>query len=218
MWRSAAGVKTPKVVFRALVRVAVDLRPVEQTLADAGWDDIRRGGLLRLVRGWFPELLGEFWCDEIGNDPPSKTIEVCAKPYHYKLDRNLGKERAAQIREKFGDSEWQKYCQTAAKRALAAVKKLPDFASARSRAQASAEEHFAILRARLKARQDAGIDSATQSNAERKLGDTLATLVTDILAAPVITLDTLGAYVLSEKPWWPEPDWDPELASRSSKR
>jgi ATP-dependent helicase HepA len=218
MWRSAPGVKTPKVVFRALVRVAVDLRPVEQALADAGWDDIRRGGLLRLVRGWFPELLAEFWCDEIGNDPPSKTIEVCAKPYHYKLDRNLGKERAAQIRENFGDSEWQKYCQTAAKRALAAVKKLPDFATARARAQASAEEHFAILRARLKARQDAGIDSATQSNAERKLSDTLATLVADILGAPVITLDTLGAYVLSEKPWWPEPDWDPELASRSSKR
>ena len=218
MWRSAAGVKTPKVVFRALVRIAVDLRPVEEALAKAGWDDIRRGGLLRLVRGWFPELLAEFWCDEIGNDPPSKTIEVCSKPYHYKLDRNLGKERAAQIREKFGEREWQKYCQTAAKRALAAVKKLPDFVSARTQAQASAKEHFAILRARLKARQDAGIDSATQATNERQLSETLAGLVEEILAAPEVTLDTLGAYVLSEKPWWPEPDWDPELGTRAGKR
>jgi ATP-dependent helicase HepA len=217
MWRSAPGVKTPKLVFRALVRVAVDLRPVERALGEAGWDEIRRGGLLRLVRGWFPEMLAEFWCDEIGNDPPSKVIEVCARPYHYKLDRNLGKERAAQIREKFGEKEWQKFCQTAAKRSLAAVKKLPDFVAARAAAEAAANEHFAVMRARLKARQQAGIDSAAQAKADAKLEETLAGLVSGMLAAPIITLDTLGAYVLSEKPWWPEPDWDPELASRSKR-
>jgi ATP-dependent helicase HepA len=218
MWRTAPGVKTPKVVFRALLRIAVDLRPVEKALGEAGWDDIRQGGLLRLVRGWFPEFVAEFWCDDVGNDPPSKTIEVCSKPYHYKLDRNLGKERAAQIREKFGEAEWQKYCATAAKRALAAVRKLPDFTEARTKAEAAATEHFALLRARLKARQLAGIDSAAQAKADQQFEETLADLVKGILAAPAITLDTLGAYVLSEKPWWPEPDWDPELTSRSSRR
>lgn len=218
MWRAAAGVKTPKLVFRALVRVAADLRPVEKALEEAGWDEIRRGGLLRLARGWFPEMVAEFWCDEIGNDPPSKTIEVCARPYHYKMDRNLGKERAAQLREKFGDDDWRKYCQTAAKRSLAAVKKLPEFVSARDGAQTAAKEHFAMIRARLKARQQAGIDSAAQAKEETKLEETLASLVGDILAAPVITLDTLGAYVLSEQPWWPEQDWDPELLRRGIKR
>ena len=37
----------------------------------------------------------------------------------------------------------------------------------------------------------------------------------EMLESPVITLDTLGAYVLTEKPWWPEPDWDPELTKRA---
>lgn len=212
MWRGVPGVKTPKIVFRALVKVAIDLRPVEKALAAAEWEEARRGGLLRLARGWFPEMLFEFWCDDAGNDPPAKVIEVCSRPYHYKIDRNLGKERAAQIREKFGEKEWQKYCQVAAKRSLTAVKKLPDFVSARERASAAAAEHFAMMRARLKARQQAGIDSAAQAKTETKLEETHAQLVTDILAAPVITLDTLGAYVLSEKPWWPEPDWDHGLA------
>jgi len=42
--------------------------------------------------------------------------------------------------------------------------------------------------------------------------------VGEILANPVLTLDTVGAYVLSEKPWWDEPDWDPELAWRGQKK
>jgi ATP-dependent helicase HepA len=218
MWRSVAGVKTPKVIFRALVRTGVDLRPVEKALAEVEWDEIRRGGLLRLVRGWFPESVFEFWCDDVGNDPPAKVIEACNRPYHFKLDRNLGKERAAALRDQFGLKEWQKYCQTASKRAVAAVKKLPEFAGARDRAQAAAQEHFAMMRARLKARQQAGIDSAAQAKAEAKLEETLGALVNDILAAPIIALDTLGAYVLSEKPWWPEPDWDTELAKRTPRR
>ena len=162
-------------------------------------------------------MVAEFWCDDVGNDPPAKVIEVCTRPYHYKMDRNLGKERAAQIREKFGENEWQKFCQTAGKRSLAAVKKLPEFVAAKTQAQTNADEHFAMMRARLKARQQAGIDSAAQANADAKLEETLASLVSGILAAPVITLDTLGAYVLSDKPWWPEPDWDPELASRAKR-
>ncbi len=218
MWRSVPGIKTPKLIFRSLVRVGMDLRPVEKALAEIEWDSIRRGGLLRLVRSWFPELLIEFWCDDAGNDPSAKFIEACSRPYHYKMDRNLGKERAAHLREKFGEADWRKFCQTASKRALQAAKKAPDFTAARERAHQQANEHFTMLRTRLKARQQAGIDSAAQSKAEAKLEEIISKLVGEILANPVITLDTVGAYVLSEKPWWDEPDWDPELAWRGQKK
>jgi hypothetical protein len=160
----------------------------------------------------------EFWCDDAGNDPSAKLIEACSRPYHYKMDRNMGKERAAHLREKFGESDWRKICQTVSKRALQAAKKGPDLTAAQERAKKESAEHFAMLRARLKARQQAGIDSAAQAKAEAKLEETVGTLVNDILAAPVITLDTVGAYALSEKPWWDEPDWDPELAWKSQKR
>jgi len=218
MWRSVPGAKTPKLIFRTLVRVAMDLRPVEKALAEIDWDGVRRGGLLRLVRSWFPEQLIEFWCDEAGNDPSAKIIEACSRPYHYKMDRNLGKERANHVREKFGEADWRKACQTASKRALQAAKKSPDFTAAREKAHAQANEHFAMLRARLKARQQAGIDSAAQAKAESALEETISKLVGEILANPVLTLDTVGAYVLSEKPWWDEPDWDPELAWRGQKK
>ncbi len=214
MWRHVPGVKQPKLVFRALVQVSVDLVAVENALAAIAWDTIRRGSLLRLVRGWFPEFIAELWLDEHGDPANEKLIEPCKQPYHYKIDRNLGKERAQQVREKFGEKEWRKSCEGSAKKAVASVMKGDVLTTARTKAQHAASAHFALLRARLKARQQAGIDSAAQAMSEGKTLADLEELVGGILSNPVIRLDTLGAYVLGEKPWWPEPDWEPGLATR----
>ena len=83
--------------------------------------------------------------------------------------------------------------------------------------QQAASMHFSLLRARLQARQQAGIDSAAQAKAEAKSLADLEELVAGVLANPGIRLDTIGAYVLGEKPWWPEPDWEPGLAVRPRK-
>ena len=214
MWRHAPGIKKPTLVFRALVQVNVDLAAVEKALAEFAWDMIRRGSLLRLVRGWFPEFVAELWLDEHGDAANEKLIELCKPQYHYKMDRNLGKERAAQVREKFGEKEWRKSCEGSGKKAVATVTKGDALKSAREKAQQAASAHFALLRARLKARAQAGIDSAAQAKAETKNLEDIEQLVGGILANPVIRLDTLGAYVLGDKPWWPEPDWDPGLAVR----
>ncbi|MEQ1854737.1 MAG: hypothetical protein ABMA01_24480, partial [Chthoniobacteraceae bacterium] len=217
MWRHVPGVKKPALIFRALVHVGVDLTAVEKALAAFGWDTIRRGSLLRLVRGWFPEFIAELWLDDEGEPAPEKLIEPCRRPYHYKIDRNFGKERAQQIREKFGEKEWRKSCQTSAKKAVTAATKGDTLKSTRENAQQAAAAHFSLLRARLKARQQAGIDSAAQSKSEANSLADLEELVGGVLANPVIRLDTLGAYVLGEKPWWPEPDWEPGLAVRPRK-
>jgi ATP-dependent helicase HepA len=214
MWRHAPGIKKPTLIFRALVQVNVDLAAVEKALADFAWDTIRRGSLLRLVRGWFPEFVAELWLDEHGDAANEKLSELCKPPYHYKMDRNLGKERAAQVREKFGEKEWRKSCEGSGKKAIATVTKGDALKSARDKAQHAATAHFALLRARLKARAQAGIDSAAQAKAETKNLEDIEQLVGGILAHPVIRLDTLGAYVLGDKPWWPEPDWDPGIAVR----
>jgi ATP-dependent helicase HepA len=217
MWRHAPGIKKPTLIFRALVQVNVDLAAVEKALATFEWDTIRRGSLLRLVRGWFPEFIAELWLDEHGDAANEKLIEICRPPYHYKMDRNLGKERAAQVREKFGEKEWRKSCEGSGKKAIATVTKGDALKSTRDKAQHAATAHFALLRARLKARAQAGIDSAAQAKSEGKTLADLEELVSGILANPVIRLDTLGAYVLGDKPWWPEPDWEPALANRPRK-
>jgi len=214
MWRHAPGIKKPTLIFRALVQVNVDLAAVEKALADFAWDTIRRGSLLRLVRGWFPEFVAELWLDEHGDAANEKLSELCKPPYHYKMDRNLGKERAAQVREKFGEKEWRKSCEGSGRKAIATVTKGDALKSTRDKAQQAASAHFALLRARLKARAQAGIDSAAQAKAETKNLEDIEQLVGGILAHPVIRLDTLGAYVLGDKPWWPEPDWDPGIAVR----
>ena len=130
------------------------------------------------------------------------------------MDRNLGKERAAQVREKFGEKEWRKSCEGSGKKSIAIVTKGDALKSARDAAQHAAAAHFALLRARLKAREQGGIDSAAQAKSETKNVADLEEFVGGILANPVIRLDTLGAYVLGDKPWWPEPDWEPGLALR----
>ncbi len=206
MWRKVAGLATPKLVFRAVVRVSVDLAAVAKALAGSEWDAVRRGGLLRLVRGWFPEMITELWLNETGDSAALKLTKHCQTPYQPAKDRNLGKERAGYVREKFGEMEWAKWCELAAKKAVASVAKSSDLQAARERAEHVSTAHFAMLRARLRARQQAGIESATQVKAESKQEEALARLVQEILAAPIVRLDVLGAYVLSETPWWPEAD------------
>ena len=138
-----------------------------------------------------------------GHDEESQSGLFFAQPAK---DRNLGKERAGYVREKFGEVEWAKWCENAAKKATASVAKSSDLQAARVRAEHASTAHFGMLRARLRARQQAGIESATQVKAESKQEEALAQLVQEILAAPIVRLDVLGAYVLSDAPWWPEAD------------
>ncbi len=206
MWRKVAGLATPKLVFRAVVRVSVDLAAVAKALAGSEWDAVRRGGLLRLVRGWFPEMTTELWLNETGAAAALKLTKHCQTPYQPAKDRNLGKERAGYVRAKFGEMEWAKWCEIAAKKAVASVMKSSELQAARERAEHTSTAHFAMLRARLRAREQAGIESAPQVKAESQQEAALAQLVQEILATPIVRLDALGAYVLSDTPWWPEAD------------
>lgn len=202
MWRLMPGLESPKLVFRCIVRVRVDLRPVERALADTNWDALQRGGLLRMVRGWFPDFLVEAFLDEAGNSVSAEFVVHCRQPYDNAFDKNLGKERAALVRSTFGANTWSEWCHSVGKAALKQTRSRSEFQQQKETALAEATEHFLLLRTRINARRQAGIDSTEQTNTELSNAKNLESLVMTILSAPIVEFDTMGAYVLSAQPFW----------------
>jgi len=202
MWRLMPGLESPKLVFRCIVRVSVDLQPVEKALADTNWDALQQGGLLRMVRGWFPDFLVEAFVDETGNSASAEFVVQCRQSYDNAFDKNLGKERAALIRSTFGANTWREWCHSAAKSALQQTQGGSELQRKKEIALAEAAEHFLLLRTRVNARRQAGIDSTEQANTELSNAQNLEFLVMTILSAPIVQLDTVGAYVLSAQPFW----------------
>ncbi|MBN8460097.1 MAG: hypothetical protein J0M04_19895 [Verrucomicrobia bacterium] len=201
MWRQMTGAKHLRVAFRCIVHVSVDLAIVRSALEEERWDAIRCGGLLRLARGWFPEFLAESFVDEHGALQTAAIVETCRKPYN-QHDKSLGKDRARHIREAFGANTWHEMCLSAAESVLTAVREGEELARACAQAQFEASEHFALVHTRTGARQQAGIENTIQAVAALEEEKMIEKLVGKILANPVVRLDTIGAYFLSEQPFW----------------
>lgn len=202
MWRQLPGAKHLRVAFRCIVHISVDLDAVRASLEENEWDAIHRGGLLRMVRGWFPDFVVELFVDENGAIPPAAIVEVCQRPYNDRVDANLGKERAAYVREALGTKTWRDMCLSVAEKTLSAVRGGEELARACEQAQREATEHFALMHARIGARKQAGIESAKQATAALEQEEAIEKFVGKILGKPVVRLDTIGAYFLSEKPFW----------------
>lgn len=202
MWRKAAGMSHVKCIFRCLVHVRADINPVIAKLEAAEWDSLHRGGLLRMVRGWFPDFLSDLFLDEDGKPVSGPLTELCRHPYNKETDVNLGKERAAYVRDECGAATWRKWCVGAAEAALRTVSVGEELQQKCDTALAESAEHFALTRTRLAARQRAGIDTSAQTKRALQHEDELEELVTKMLSTPVIRLDTIGAYLLSAKRFW----------------
>lgn len=202
MWREATEMSHVKCIFRCVVHVGVDISPVIEMLDSAEWDALQRGGLLRMVRGWFPDSLNDLFLDEEGKVVSEPIIELCRRPYDNRTDVNLGKERAAHVRDEFGSETWQKWCSSAADAALRSVAVSNDLRQKQDTALSESAEHFALTRTRLAARQRAGIETSAQTERSLQQEKDLEELVTKMLSTPVIRLDTIGAYLLSANKFW----------------
>ena len=147
MWRHFPGAKHVKLTFRCTVHVSVELERVRTALEESDWDALARGGLLRLVRGWFPDFISELFLDEKGKQASATIIEACCRPYDNRIDVNLGKERTAHLRAAFGVKTWRELCAGARELAIESVSAGEEFRSAREQAQRAAVEHFGMLSA-----------------------------------------------------------------------
>ena len=204
-WRATPELVHPQPIFRCLARVWVDLRPVDEALRKTVWEPLQRGGLLRLVRGWFPEFLTELFVDQAGQAAATGLIEHCRKPYTRNADKNLGEELADSLRKAFGESTWREWCGTAAEAVLRRVCEGEELRTQREAALVEAETHFLAVRLRLDARLRSGTDGTIQIEKELADAQMVGALVKEILLHPTVELDTIGAYVLSAEPFWDAP-------------
>ncbi|BBM87125.1 protein DpdE [Candidatus Uabimicrobium amorphum] len=202
LWRKCYGRIDPCIIFRIILNVYPNLDPIIKFLNEHDWDDIARGGLLRMIKGWFNEYLYELFLDVEGEIAKLDLIEICKKPYKAPPDINMGKEKATYLKNWFGEERWKLLCQEITEKALKKTSTSDKLKTTSSKALLSAEEYFTINKARLIARSQSGIDSNLAIDSDICKLYSLHSLVSQVLKNPNISVDAIGVYVLSEKFFW----------------
>jgi hypothetical protein len=99
---------------------------------------------------------------------------------------------------------WQEMSREAARRAIDLVRSGELLEKRRAAAQSLATEHFELVRTRLAARANAGIENAAAVQVAESEERAAQSLIEQMLAQPTLRMDAIGAYFLSEKPFWVE--------------
>lgn len=203
MWRPTPGLREPVLVFRTGVRTGVDLTPVSHALVGLRWDAVSRGSLLRLIAGWLPTQLHEFFLDTDGQPAPSHLAARCRARYDVgQRDTNLGAERAHVLVTLTGEAAWPALCARAAASGLGYIHSDPEFVRTVAAARSSADEHFETLIARLRVHGRYAIEGEASSVRTLAEQDELRILVREVLSCPQVGVESLGVYVLAESPPW----------------
>jgi ATP-dependent helicase HepA len=202
MWRHVPTIEHPRVVFRCIVLAHAEVEPIRQKLASTIATPQGSGALIRMASGWFPDNVSELFFDEQGQPVLDSISAICKSPYNKDTDLNLGKDRAAFVREQFGIHTWRTWCEAVPSSAINNVASSQELHKKRDSAIAQASEHFALMRARLNSRQRAGIESQDQVEQSRIALKEVEEAIRTALANPKLRLDSIGAYILSAKPFW----------------
>jgi ATP-dependent helicase HepA len=194
MARHISGLADPLPILRFGIEVDLDFHAVACETDALALDAVWRAGLLRLANTWRPARWWEVWLAPDGSPADDNAVEHCRRPYDKaKGDVNLGGERAQVLEALVQPSSWSAVCGRVAHAALDTVRARPEFQAAVAAARRAAAEHFEVLRARGRARAAAGLgDASTANELER-----IAALIDQLIAAPRLRIDVMGAYVLS---------------------
>ncbi len=200
LWRQLPGQIEPRFVFRVAVLTGLELPQLTESLDAAGYDDLARANLLRLVGSWFQARYDEVFLDELGAAAPDQHADYCREEnYDSDIDQNLSDDGSAILVQLFGADTWPALCRRARDAALAAVTRSAPFVADQAQALARAGEHFRVVRARLRARAGAA-ESAETITAALAHEDRLEAAVLELIRAPLRTCDAIGFYVLSDAP------------------
>jgi ATP-dependent helicase HepA len=192
MARRVPGLLEPLLIFRLGIEVELDL---DAAACEAeALDTVGRAGLLRLANTWRPARWWEVWLTPDGKEADNSTVEHCRQPYDKTQgDVNLGGDRAQVLPSLVQPSSWRMVCNRVAHAALDAIQARPEFQASVAAARRAGSEHFEVLRARSRARVAVGLgDAGASAELER-----VATLIDQVIAAPRLHIDVMGAYVLT---------------------
>jgi ATP-dependent helicase HepA len=194
MARLVPGLAEPLLIFRLGVEAELDLDAVACEAEALALDAVGRAGLLRLANTWRPARWWEVWLAPDGSAADDAAVEHCRRPYDKaRGDVNLGGDRAQVLAALVQPSSWRAVCGRVAHAALDAIQARREFQAAVATARRAAAEHFEVLRARGRARAAAGLGDASAADELERV----AALVNQLIAAPRLQTDVMGAYVLS---------------------
>ncbi len=198
MWRRAPGVIIPRFVFRASVLSGLELPRLVEHLGQTDLDQASRASLLRLVSGWFPPRLDEVFLDDTGGDADPELIRLCHSRYTSAEDKNLSGRDARILPALLGQNVWPRLCRSSAEESLNAVRRSPAFTEELRRATDAALEHFRTALVRLQVRGERATETPGALERAIRQEKALQELVFDLIQTPLLRIDALGVYVLSD--------------------
>lgn len=198
LWRRAAGIVEPILVFRLGVRSLVNLDQFRERLDTLGWDEVARGSLLRLIEYWRPPDFHEVYVDSEGASAEARLVEICSSPYDGRIDIGLAGERSQVLIELTGEAVWREQCELVADRATEQIRNNPAFQAGMTKARREASEHFEMVTARLQARSRRHCEDTKPILRLIEEQCLLRQLVDSILSKPSLRIDSIGVYVISE--------------------
>ena len=210
-WRHKNGIDDPIIVFRIILYIRPDIKSVSNSLFIKNWDPLAKNSLLRLIRGWMPELLSEIFLNETGETVPTELIQLCKKPFNKRIngDVNLGGRRSRFLKELVGLNQWGEACEKIATQSYLIAQKEEALINIQEEALRKAKEHFNMLAAQLKVREKSGMEKKAAIKKTETDYKKLHSLVKEIIKTPNISIDTIGAYIISDTIFWSIEDEEP---------
>jgi ATP-dependent helicase HepA len=198
MWRRAPGFTIPRFIFRASVLSGLELPRLVEHLGQTDLDQPGRAALLRLVSGWFPSRLDEVFLDETGAEAEPELVRLCQERYSDADDINLSGRQARILPSLLGAPIWPRVCRESAGESLKAIKHSRAFAEDLHRAVDAAVEHFRTTLARLQVRSERATEMPAALDRAMLQEKVLQELVLELVANPLLRIDALGVYMLSD--------------------
>jgi ATP-dependent helicase HepA len=204
MWRRLSRQTEPLLVFRVRLISALELPKLGRHLEATTFDTLGRCALHRLVNSWFSPRLDEIFLDESGKPVDEDLAVLCQRPYRDGVDIGLTGPRAEILADIAGRSAWPDLCGRIAEAADLCIRHSQSFRQDQERAIESASEHFRISVARLNVRRGRGAESEAARRRAVTQEDNLRDLVVGLISAPSVRIDSVGVYVLSDRPVSPK--------------
>lgn len=198
LWRRAPTLESPVPIFRVCCSVLPDVFSLQELEKNQVKAHHIRKSLSRMIEGWFPIRMREVFLNPEGIPAEADLVRVCRVPYNNEVDVNLSGVKAAFLPDFFGKQQWRKICENVARKAIEFALRHPETIHSVRHSVQQAHEYFGTTVARLENREVLGFETHNALKTLIRQQREIESSVSTALNSPVITIDTIGIYILGK--------------------
>lgn len=196
MWRVLPSSQDVRVAFRLTLTVGPDIAALDKS-GMAASASLSTEALARRMNEWLCPYFVDVVVLPDGTRAPDDIDSLCRQEYDRRYDRNLGGPRVGIPLGVFGLENWGNMCRTVSETVLGKVKEGPRLRGAVDDALQKATRYFDEAADRLQAQAASRLLSKDEIRCEQATQQAARDGVSAAISSPRVSLDTIGAYLLS---------------------